>query len=145
MHHLRWLSFTALLLTTGALAQAAGPALPGGWIPLPAPTLSGAFLHEGNADTAVLTADKDGYGLVVVPDAASGAEARVVKTFHDIAANPPQLSLIKPGNYQPLCHGGGTCPPVSIASEAIGLCFGEASCEILYFDGKAFRDIAITD
>ncbi|MYM74709.1 hypothetical protein GTP56_21290 [Duganella sp. FT134W] len=135
MRHLRWLSLTALLFTTGALAQLARPA----------PTLSGAFLHEGSADTAVITENKDGYSLVVVPDTASGGKARVVKTFHDIAANPPQLSLIKPGSYQPVCHSGDDCPKVSIASEAIGLCFGEASCEILYFDGKAFRDIAITD
>lgn len=145
MRHLRWLSLTALLFTTGALAQLAGPALPSGWTPLPAPTLSGAFLHEGNADTAMLTENRDGYGLVVVPDDASGGEARVIKTFHAIAANPPQLSIIKPGSYQPVCHNRGDCPPLNISSEAIGLCFGEASCEILYFDGKAFRDIAMTD
>ena len=60
MRHLRWLSLTALLFTAGALAQRAGPTLPSGWMPMPAPTLSGAFLHEGNVDTAVLTENKDG-------------------------------------------------------------------------------------
>lgn len=28
---------------------------------------------------------------------------------------------------------------------AISLCFGEASCEIIYFDANAFRELLVTD
>jgi hypothetical protein len=72
-------------------------------------------------------------------------QQRIVKTFRAIAPNPPQLSLIKPGNYQPACHNGGDCAPRHIDSEAISVCFGEASCGIIYADGSAFREMAVTD
>lgn len=113
------------------------------------PTLRGNLLHPGSGDLAMLMHTRqsgmDLYGLVVVPNAASGQPPRVVKNFTDKGPNPPRLSLVKPGTYTPVCHDGGQCAPVKIANEAISLCFGEASCEIVYFDGSAFRELAVTD
>lgn len=145
-----WLAAACLIALSGAAAvQAADSAprpLPAGWQPLALPTLSGNFRKQGDKDTAVLVQNgQDGpYGLAVVPEA-DGGQASIVKTFRDIKANPPQLSLVKPGSYKPVCHDGGDCAPLSIANEAIGLCFGEASCQIIYFNGSAFREISVTD
>ncbi|NVD70200.1 hypothetical protein HUX88_06470 [Duganella sp. BJB1802] len=81
----------------------------------------------------------------VLPGAAGDGAASIVKTFKDIKANPPHLSLVKPGSYQPVCHGGESCAPLAIANESIGLCFGEASCEIIYYAEGAYHEIYITD
>jgi hypothetical protein len=129
------------------LAAAARP-LPEGWLPLSVPTLPGSFLREDTRDIAFLMQKGGRYGVVVMPDAASGLPASVVKTFGPGEVNPPQLSLIKPGSYRPACHSdgsGGDCAPLTLATEAIGLCFREASCEIIYYAGNAFHEIAITD
>jgi hypothetical protein len=126
--------------------------LPQGWTPLPdAAALSGAFRQAGSADAALLVQHGAGgdYGLAVMFGADGGRPAAIVANFKDIKANPPQLSLIKPGSYQPRCSPGsgkdGGCQPQEIVNEAIGLCFGEASCEILYFSGGAFRALRMTD
>ena len=126
-----------------------GRALPQGWTALSLPVLPGSFQQQGNRDIALLMYNSHGgqheYGLVVVPDASGGLPAKVVKTFTDTGPNAPRLSLIKPGNYVPVCHNGGHCAPVKISNEAIGLCFGEASCEIIYFNGGAYRELVVTD
>lgn len=124
--------------------------LPKGWDALSMPSLRGSFMHPGSDDVAVMMHSRqagmdDLYGLVVVPNAASGLPPRVVKNFTDNGTNPPRLSLVKPGTYTPVCHDGGRCAPVKIANEAISLCFGEASCEIVYFNGSAFRELFVTD
>lgn len=129
--------------------------LPQEWTPLPASAaapdaglaLSGQFQHQGNADTAVLVQNSQGgaYGLAVVPGTPADGAASIVKTFKDIHANPPRLSLVHPGSYQPVCHSGESCAPLSIANESIGLCFGEASCEIIYFADGAYHEIHVTD
>ena len=146
MRHLTFklLGFTIIGLL--ALPCHATP-LPEGWQPLPLPTLSGSFLEHGQRGTAMLVQNpqQHTYGVAVAAEPASGATARIVKTFRAIAPNPPQLSLIKPGNYQPACHNGGDCALRHIDSEAISVCFGEASCGIIYADGSAFREIAVTD
>ena len=67
------------------------------------------------------------------------ASSRPSRIFN---ANPPRLSLIHPGSYQPVCHSGESCAPLSIANESIGLCFGEASCEIIYFADGAYHEMA---
>lgn len=124
--------------------------LPQGWKTLSLPVLPGSFQQKGNRDIALLMyqsreGQDDQYGLVVVPDASDGQPARVVKTFTDNGPNPPRLSLVKPGSYAPVCHNGGICAPVKIGNEAIGLCFGEASCEIIYFNAGAYRELVVTD
>jgi len=124
--------------------------LPPGWTQLAASapdaglSLSGKFQRQGNIDTAVVVQNGQGgaYGLAVVP---VDGTASIVKTFKDIKANPPQLSLVQPGSYQPACHSGNSCAPLSIANESIGLCFGEASCEIIYFTDGAYHEIFLTD
>ncbi|MBP1205133.1 hypothetical protein JOD97_003175 [Duganella sp. 1411] len=125
-------------------------ALPQGWTALSLPVLPGSFQQQGNRDIALLMyqsheGQDDQYGLVVVPDASSSQPAKVVKTFTDKGPNAPRLSLVKPGSYAPVCHDGGHCAPVMISNEAIGLCFGEASCEIIYFDAGAYRELFVTD
>ncbi len=127
--------------------------LPPGWTPLAASapdaglSLSGKFQRQGNVDTALVVQNgQDGaYGLAVVPGAVADGTASIVKTFKDIKANPPHLSLVQPGSYQPACHTGNSCAPLSIANESIGLCFGEASCEIIYFADGAYHEIYLTD
>jgi hypothetical protein len=138
----------ALLASAQAHAGDAvsGP-LPPGWTPLQGgATLSGAFRQPGSTDVAVLVRHGGGeaYGLAVV-SAAGGKAAGVVKTFSDARANPPSLSLVRPGSYRPVCHDGGDCPPQAIANEAIGLCFGEASCEIIYFRDGVLHELVTTD
>ena len=110
----------------------------------------GSFRQEGKRDLAMLTHyGKKGrgehYGVLVFPNAGSGEPGKVVKTFIDTGPNPPHLSLVKPGSYTPVCRTGGPCTPVNISNEAISLCFGEASCEIIYFNGTAFRELFVTD
>jgi len=147
-----------LLLALSSTGNAYGGAasiqqLPQGWAPLPASasapdasmTLSGQFQHQGNADTAMLVQNGGAYGLAVVPGTPADGAASIVKTFKDIHANPPRLSLVHPGSYQPVCHSGESCAPLSIANESIGLCFGEASCEIIYFADGAYHEIHVTD
>ena len=126
--------------------------LPQGWTPLASAatadaslTLSGQFQHQGNAGAAVLVQNGDAYGVAVVPGAPADGTASIVKTFKDIKTNAPRLSLIHPGSYQPACHGGESCAPLSIANESIGLCFGEASCEIIYFADGAYHELVVTD
>ncbi|MYM88234.1 hypothetical protein GTP91_13715 [Rugamonas sp. FT82W] len=124
--------------------------LPQGWTTLAADaglTVSGTFQHPGHTDTAVVVQNGQAgaYGLAVLPGAADDGAASIVKTFKDIKANPPHLSLVKPGSYQPVCHGGESCAPLAIANESIGLCFGEASCEIIYYAEGAYHEIHITD
>jgi hypothetical protein len=118
--------------------------------PTMSPPVLGSFRQPGKRDLAVLRHDGkksrgEQYDVVVFPDAGSGQQAKVVKTFIDTGPNPPRLSLAKPGSYTPVCHTGGRCTPVKISNEAISLCFGEASCEIIYFNGGAFRELVVTD
>jgi len=110
----------------------------------------GNFRQQGKRDLAMLTHyGKKGrgeqYGVLVFPEAGSGQPGKVVKTFIDSGPNAPRLSLVKPGSYTPVCHNGGPCTPVKLDNEAISLCFGEASCEIIYFSGGAFRELFVTD
>ncbi|MYN15362.1 hypothetical protein GTP81_01195 [Rugamonas sp. FT107W] len=141
----------ALTSAGHALAnEAVAKQLPQGWTPL-APdaglTLSGKFQQQANTDTAIVVQNGQGgaYGLAVVPGAAADGAASIVKTFKDIKANPPRLSLVQPGSYQPVCHSGESCAPLSIANESIGLCFGEASCEIIYYANGAYHEVYVTD
>ena len=117
---------------------------------LPLPVLRGNFLRPGSGDVAMLLHSEqagmaDRYSLVMLPNAASKQPPRVLKNFSAKGPNPPELSLVKPGSYTPVCHDGGRCAPVKIANEAISLCFGEASCEIVYFNGSEFRELVVTD
>lgn len=124
--------------------------LPKGWttlVPDTGLTVSGKFQQQGHTDTAVVVRNgQDGaYGLAVLPASSGDGAASIVKTFKDIKANPPHLSLVTPGSYQPVCHNGESCAPLAIANESIGLCFGEASCEIIYYADGAYHEIQVTD
>lgn len=125
----------------------AGVALPPGWMVLHLPSLNGHFRAPDSNDNALLMyREEEGLsGLVVVTITPGGGQATMVKTFKDDNVNAPVVSLIEPGDYQPVCHPGVPCETVHIAHQAIGLHFGEASAAIIYFDGKQYRDIAMTD
>ena len=124
-----------------------GVALPPGWMTLHLPSLNGHFRAPDSNDHALLMyREEEGLsGLVVVTFTPGGGQASMVKTFHDDHVNAPVVSLIAPGDYQPACHPGIPCEKVHIEQQAIGLHFGEASAAIIYFDGKQYRDIAMTD
>jgi hypothetical protein len=124
-----------------------GVALPPGWMVLHLPSLNGHFRAVDSNDNALLVyRETEGLsGLVVVTFTPDGGQASMVKTFPDDNVNAPVLSLIEPGDYQPACHPGTPCEKVHIEHQAIGLHFGEASAAIIYFDGKQYRDIAVTD
>jgi hypothetical protein len=143
------LTLAALLLAAGALhaapAEVEGHPLPPGWVPVATPALHGSFRQSGHEDIAVLAQQGATYGVLVVPGEGHEDEVSVARTFGSSAANPPQLSLVHPGNYTPACHDGDACAPVDIPAEAIGLCHGEASCEIVYFKDHAFHHLTITD
>jgi hypothetical protein len=138
----------AWLAAVSAAQAAPATALPPGWQPLAGDgqVLTGQFRAQGDTDTALLVRNgADGsYGLAVAAGA-SGQPAAIVKTFARIDANPPKLALVRPGVYKPACAGGESCAPLNIEREAISLCFGEASCEIVYFSGDAFREVFVTD
>ena len=125
----------------------AGVALPPGWMTLILPSINGHFRAPDSNDNALLMyREEEGLsGLVVVTFTPGGGQATMVKTFKDDHVNPPVVSLIEPGDYQPVCHPGIPCETVHIANQAVGLHFGEASAAIIYFDGKQYRDIAMTD
>ncbi|NYE61009.1 hypothetical protein FHW58_002161 [Duganella sp. 1224] len=149
MRSLCSLSLAALLLAArivhaGSGAEA-GATLPPGWTPVAASALHGNFRHAGHQDITMLARNGAAYGVLLLPGDASGGNASVVRTFGAGPANPPQLSLVHPGSYRPACHDGGYCAAVDIATDAIGLCHGEASCEIIYFKDNTFHNLTTTD
>lgn len=83
--------------------------------------------------------------------AAAGAVAAAVAATDEAIQSLPNRNDFNIGTpnkktyHGPVCHTGGSCAPVKISNEAISLCFGEASCEIIYFDGSAFREFVVTD
>lgn len=128
-------------------AGRAGISLPPGWMVLHLPSIDGHFRAADSNDHALLMYREDQRlsGLVAVTFIPGGGQATMVKTFNDDNVNPPVLSLIEPGDYQPVCHSGQPCAKVHLAHQAIGLHFGEASSAIIYFDGKQYREMALTD
>lgn len=155
------LAISCLLSLTAAIAAAQTPdtthpvdaegrvgvALPPGWMVLHLPSLNGHFRAPDSNDNALLVyREEQGLsGLVVVTFTPDGGQASMVKTFRDDQVNAPVLSLIEPGDYQPVCHAGTPCEKVHIEHQAIGLHFGEASAAIIYFDGQQYREIGMTD
>ncbi|MET0268641.1 MAG: hypothetical protein ABW202_23870 [Duganella sp.] len=127
--------------------QANGVTLPQGWRPYFQPSVSGAFLRPGAHNVAMLVRNEEQHlsGVLVLTFVDDSGTASVIKTFKEDDTNPPKLSLLQPGNYRPACHQGGPCQPTHIANEAISLCFGEASCAILYAEGDSFRELAVSD
>jgi hypothetical protein len=148
-----WLAALCASACVHAAAFAGGD-LPPGWQPLDAPPgtapLSGHFQQPGATATALLAQNtRDArHGLAIVADAADAAARRpavIVETFSAGGPNPPRLSIVTPGTYQPRCAANSACAPLVIANDAIGLCFGEASCTVIYFDGATYREAAMTD
>lgn len=144
-----------LAATTAAVAAAAdtqgqvGVQTPAGWRMMPLLSIKGHIQGADSDDNVQLMYNDDQQlvGVVMVTFTPGGGYSSLLKSFryNEGDANPPALSLMAPGDYQPACHPGSSCETVHIANQAIGLCFGEASCRILYYDGKELRDIAMTD
>ncbi|KQQ47436.1 hypothetical protein ASF61_01960 [Duganella sp. Leaf126] len=84
-------------------------------------------------------------GLVMVTVTPGGGYASVIKTFTLDQANPPQLRLLAPGAYTPLCHPGHACSAIHAEHQVISLCFGEAACRILYYENQQLREAVMTD
>ena len=119
-------------------------------MPLILPSIRG-HIQSPETDDAVQLMYNDEQelaGVVMVTfTPGGGGYANILKTFKylDSDANPPRLSMIEPGDYLPACHPGDACEKVHIANQAVGLCFGEASCRILYYEGKDMHDVVMTD
>lgn len=132
-----------------AYANKHGVQTPTGWMAMPLPSIRG-HIQTADTDDVVQLMYHDEQklaGAVMVTFTPGGGYAGILKTFNyeDSDANPPRLSMIEPGDYLPACHPGNPCETVHIAQQAVGLCFGEASCRILYYEGKELRDIVMTD
>ena len=131
-----------------AYANKHGVQTPTGWMAMLLPSIRG---HIQTADTddvvQLMYNEQKQAGAVMVTFTPGGGYAGILKTFgyKHSDANPPRLSIIQPGDYLPACHPGNPCEKVHIAQQAVGLCFGEASCRILYFEGRELRDIVMTD
>ena len=146
------LTLAAATATNASAAGAPTPAgvqTPPGWRLMPLPSIMGHIQHADTDDSVQLMYDDDQQlvGVVMVTFTPGGGNSRLLKSFKykEGDANAPALSLMAPGDYQPVCHPGNSCEPVHVASQAIGLCFGEASCRILYYEGKELRDVVMTD
>lgn len=113
------------------------------------PAISGNFLGNNSSATAILvrTPREMEYGVAILASDDRERSSRIVIKLQakDIGTNPPALGVVPPGTINPVCHGGGICKPITIKTDAISLCFGEASCEIIYLDGKSFRAAFVTD
>lgn len=121
--------------------------LPPGWMVSILPSVNGHFRSADSNDNALLMHREDEglSALVVVTFTPDGGQASMVKTFKDDNANAPRLAVLAPGDYQPACHPGVQCDKVHVDNQAIRLQFDAASSDLIYFDGKQFRDMAITD
>lgn len=140
-------SLAALAVPLTDASELAGQKLPAGWTPMSVPAITGNFLGYHKSATALLvkSAEEKQYGLAVLPSEGEGRRSRIVTKFKDIGANPPELAILAPGVVHPVCHNGGRCKSIKVETEAISLCFGEASCEVIYFDGKLFHTVFVTD
>jgi hypothetical protein len=124
-----------------------GVATPAGWMATPLPQVRGHIQAPGTDDTAMVMFNDSLNlgGVVLVTFTPGGGYANIIKTFKFDEANPPQLTLLEPGDYMPLCHPGTPCEKVHSDNQVISMCFGEASCRILYFEGNQLHDIVTTD
>lgn len=124
-----------------------GVAMPTGWMATPLPEVRG-HIQAPDTDDVGMVMFNDSLnlgGVVLVTFTPGGGYANIIKTFKFDEANPPQLTLLEPGNYMPLCHPGTPCEKVHSDNQVISMCFGEASCRILYFEGNQLHDIVTTD
>ncbi|MGK5023347.1 hypothetical protein [Janthinobacterium sp. RB2R34] len=144
--------FITLAATTATTANAqaqVGVQTPAGWRMMPLLSIRGHIQNADSDDNVQLMYNDEQQlvGVVMVTFTPGGGYSGLLKSFkyNEGDANPPVLSMIAPGDYRPACHPGSSCEAVHIANQAIGLCFGEASCRILYYDGKELRDIVMTD
>ncbi|OYO28569.1 hypothetical protein [Janthinobacterium sp. PC23-8] len=144
------LTLAAAATTNAVAAQGqAGVQTPPGWTMMPLPAIRGHIQSADTDDNVQLMYNDEQKlaGVVMVTFTPGGGYAGILKTFkyNDGDANPPRLSMMAPGDYLPACHPGSPCEKVHIANQAVALCFGEASCRILYYEGKELRDIVMTD
>ena len=127
-----------------------GVQTPAGWMPLILPSIRGHIQSPETDDVVQLMYNDEqklAGAVMVTFTPGGGGYASILKTFKygDADGNPARLSIIEPGDYLPACHPGNACQKVHIANQAVGLCFGEASCRILYYEGKEMRDVVMTD
>jgi hypothetical protein len=144
----------ALALSATGAAMAAlpdgGVAMPAGWMVMALPNVRGNFRAPDSNDGAQLMYNQDRKLAAVVAFTfapGGGGQSTIVTTFPDEEGtdSPPRLALLPPGDYAPACSEGGQCQPVHIANQAVHLCYARASCSIIYFDGAAYRDIAVNN
>lgn len=149
--HRNFIKFMAFSLAelAGAHADASefGQKLPAGWTPMSVPAITGNFLGDHKPATALLvqSAEEKQCGVAVLPSEGGGGRSRIVTEFKDIGTNPPELAIFLPGVVKPVCHNGGKCKSIKVETDALSLCFAEASCEVIYFDGEKFRIVFVTD
>lgn len=147
-------SFVGGSSTCMANAKVDNAPLPAGWTFLPKEkstkdgilAIDGFFTGSTVKTKAILVENKvDGtYGLAIAMR--PNRTAIIVETFKDIAVNPPSLSLIKSGKYHPFCTPNEKqCDAFVVKDQAIGLSFGEASAQIIYFAKSKFKVVHVTD
>lgn len=148
---------TVLVLATAAssaamASQSVGMNLPDGWVAMDkgaagnTQDLKGAFRGGKHPEHAVIVRNKDNGRLgLAISTSGSNMPAEIVATFDESRVNPPKLSLIRPGTYPSVCHDKQPCSQVKVTHVSVGMCFGEASCEIVYFDQGKFHEMYVTD
>ncbi|WP_395008615.1 hypothetical protein [Undibacterium sp.] len=108
--------------------------------------IEGYFSNRTVKTKAMLVENKiDGsYGLAVTMR--PHQLAIIIKTFKDIVANPPSLSVVKSGKYHPSCTPEvKNCDAFFVKNQAIGLFFDESSGQVIYFDNNKFNTAYVTD
>ncbi|MTK63130.1 MAG: hypothetical protein F8N15_00965 [Methanobacterium sp.] len=55
------------------------------------------------------------------------------------------ISIVHPGKYDTSCKNWKNCPQIILKNDAIGVCYGEESCEIVYYEDNAFKEVFLTD
>lgn len=137
------------LLAAAAAYGGSAPAqsLPDGWSTMATPSVSGIFRQNGPLETAVLVRNTQSgeHGLAIIPANSGSDRGAVVAFFKDVKTNPPTLSLLTPAAFRPVCHKDANCAKLKLDTQAVSVCFGEASCEVIYFDGVRFNEMFVTD
>jgi hypothetical protein len=140
--------------TSVSIAAEKNVLLPTGWIVLSKEkstkdgvvTIEGFFSSRTMKTNAILIENKTESTYGVAATMRPNQMAIIVETFKDIAANPPSLSVIKSGKYRPFCPPEvKKCVPFIVKNQAIGLSFGEASAQIIYFNKNKFIVAHVSD
>lgn len=102
------------------------------------------FDGDGMADRALLVSNDAVHKMGVVVFFGKEIEPILASTWQKAEPNKVTLSQIDPGTYREHCSGNN-CREVVLHNNAIGVCFQEASCKIVYFRAGKFEEIFVTD